>query len=333
MTIPNARQWRGRSLLFPLLLLACSDGRAAPTSLDQAPRLTLTTRSEEIVGGGGAKLTVYEAGRADGPSIVFIHGFTGNQLSWERQLAGQLAHRFRLIAFDLRGHGASDKPLAAENYTDSRLWAEDLAAVIRAKNLHRPVLVGWSYGGYVISDYVRAFGDGALGGLVFVGSSTKNGTEEAMGFLTEEVLAIFADVLAPDLRKSINATRALTRMFADPPGGGVWETAFGSAMMVPPEVRLAMFSRVLDNDDVLAGIRVPTLVIHGTGDRIVRLRAGEHTAATVPGAKLLVYDGVGHAPHLESPQRFDRDLAEFVRSAKRNPLQQREIPDHGPPAH
>ena len=56
--------------------------------------------------------------------------------------------------------------------------------------------------------------------------------------------------------------------------------------MVPPAVRAAMFSRVLDNDDVLARIKVPTLVIHGDADRIVRVSAANHTAATVPDAKL-----------------------------------------------
>lgn len=271
-----------------------------------------------VSGGGGLNLATYEAGNSDAPAIMFIHGFTGSHLTWQRQFSGPLAEEFHLVAFDIRGHGASDKPLGMEHYTDPALWAADLAAVIEAKNLSRPVLVGWSYGGYIISDYVRTFGDKAIGGLVFVGSSTKNGTEEAMGFLTEEVLAVFEDVLASDLQRSIDATRALTRMFADPPGGGAWEIAYGSAMMVPLAVRLAMFSRVLDNDDVLAGMRVPTLVIHGTGDRIVRLRAGEHTAERVPGAVLRTYDGVGHAPFLETPERFNRDLADFVRSARRD---------------
>lgn len=272
---------------------------------------------EMISGGGGLKLAIYEGGNLAAPAIVFIHGFTGSHLTWERQFSGPLAKEFHVVAFDLRGHGASDKPLQKEHYTNPALWAADLAAVIKAKNLNRPVLVGWSYGGYVISDYVRTFGDKAIGGLVFVGSSTKNGTDEAAGFLTKEVLALFGDVLSPNPRQSINATRALTRMFSDPPGGDVWEIAYGSAMMVPPAVRLAMFSRVLDNDDVLAGIRVPTLVIHGSGDRIVRLSAGEHTVKKVPGAVLHTYDGVGHAPFLETPERFDRDLAEFVRSARR----------------
>jgi non-heme chloroperoxidase len=250
---------------------------------------------------------------------VFIHGFTGSYLSWERQLFGPLAAEFRLLAYDLRGHGASDKPLDPSKYTDGTLWADDLNAVIRARQLDRPVLVGWSYGGYVISDYLRRYGDKEIGGVVFVGANTKNGTAEAAGHLTDEVLALFGHVLSTDLLKSIDGTLALTRMFGNRRRGRLPERAYGTAMTVPPAVRAAMFNRLLDNDDVLTRILVPTLVMHGDADRIVRLSAATHTAATVPGAKLLVYDGVGHAVQIDAAQRFGRDLSEFVRATRRNP--------------
>ena len=277
-------------------------------------RPTSVIASEKVWGGGGLGLTVYEAGTPGARPIVFIHGFSQNYLTWDLQLSG-LSESFDVVAYDMRGHGASDKPLEADSYTQSSLWADDLAAVIRARNLDRPVLVGWSYGGYVMADYIRKYGDGGLGGLVFEGVSTKNGTAEAAGFLTDEVLSIFPDVLSANVRESIDGTRALAAMFARR-GSDPWEVAVASGMMVPPPVRVAMFSRVLDNDDVLASVRVPTLVLHGAADRIVRLSAAQHTAKMVPGAKLLVYPGVGHAPHLEIAAHFNRDLADFVRSIR-----------------
>lgn len=325
----NSRRSKDRCPYLPialLLALACRDGSLVDTAAAGEASLTKTTddlrlpglTAATIAGGGGLRLTVYDGGNAAGPSIVFIQGFTGSYLSWEPQLAGQLATDFRLVAYDLRGHGASEKPLEPSKYTDGTLWADDLNAVIQAKQLDRPILVGWSYGGYVISDYLRRYGDKAIGGLLFLGSSTKNGTAEAAGYLTDEVLALFGDVLSTDVQKSIDGTRALTRLFADGLRGTPWERAYGSAMMVPPAVRAAMFSRVLDNDDVLARIKVPTLVIHGDADRIVRVSAAKHTAATVPDAKLVVYNGVGHAVQLDAAQRFGRDLAEFVRATRRN---------------
>ena len=303
-------------LVLPALFtLGCSDSALVAAPI-QEPALDVS--SDKIVGGGGVSLSVHETGKASGPPIVFIHGFGANHLTWDRQMRGPLASEFRLVAYDLRGHGASDRPMDAAQYTDAALWADDLDAVIRSKSLDRPVLVGWSYGGFVIADYIRKYGDANLGGVVFLGAITKNGTAEAAGHLTDEVLAIFGDVLSADVRTSIGATRELTRMFDDPLKGASWEIAFGSTMMVPPAVRLAMFSRVLDNDDVLTGIRVPALVVHGGQDRVVRVASSQHIAGVVPGAKLVVYDGVGHAPQLTAAPRLNRDLAEFVRASRGN---------------
>ncbi|MGH7570822.1 MAG: alpha/beta fold hydrolase [Gemmatimonadota bacterium] len=272
---------------------------------------------EMISGGGGLDLAIYEAGNPDGPPILFIHGFSQNHLTWERQFSGPLADEFRLVALDLRGHGASDKPLDAAAYTDSALWAEDIAAVIEARAIERPVLVGWSYGGYVIADYLRSHGDDALGGIVFVGVSSRAGTEEAQADLGEELLQLMGGVFSTDVRTSIDATRAFLGLItAQPMDDETFDIALASAMMIPPEVRLALFSRQLDNDDVLASIGVPTLVVHGGGDRVVMLSSGEHIAGTVPGARLLVYEGSGHAPFFEDPDRFNQDLAEFVRAAR-----------------
>jgi pimeloyl-ACP methyl ester carboxylesterase len=315
---------RTLGLIGVALLVGCDDeidqSATAPATAPShaaslaTPREDPVARVQTITGGGGLNLSVYDVGTSGARPIVFIHGFSQNYLTWDQQLLG-LAESFHVVAYDMRGHGASDKPLEAERYTQSSLWADDLDAVIRARDLDRPVLVGWSYGGYVMADYIRKYGDGALGGLVFEGVSTKNGTAEAAGFLTDEVLSIFPDVLSADVRASIDGTRALASLFARH-GSDPWEVAVASAMMVPPPIRVAMFSRVLDNDDVLASIRVPTLVVHGGADRIVRLSSAQHTASTVPGAKLLVYPGVGHAPHLETPGRFNRDLADFVRSIR-----------------
>lgn len=271
---------------------------------------------EMIESADGVQLAVYEAGNPDGPPMVFIHGFAMSHLSWEPQINGKLADEFRLVALDLRGHGASGKPLEAERYTNSRAWADDLAAVIEAKDLDRPVLVGWSYGGYVMADYLRAFGDGELGGLVFVGSTSKMGTEEAEDDLGDDFLEGIGPALSEDLRTRIAATRAFVPMLtARPMSREAHEVTLAAAMVVPAPVRRALFGRQLDNDDVLASVGIPTLVLQGSADRIVRTRSADHIADTVPGARLLVLDGLGHAVQLDDAERFNRELAGFVRAA------------------
>lgn len=271
-----------------------------------------------VTGGGGVKLAVYEAGNPDGPAILFVHGFTASHLSWGPQFAGPLSKDFRLVAFDLRGHGASDKPLEATQYTDSKLWAQDVDAVIRAKKLTRPVIVGWSYGGYVIADYVRAHGDANLGGLVFVGAVTKSGSEDAQKMIAEPMGPIFANMLSPEVLAQIQGTQALLRAATVKPlERDAFEIMLGNSMLTPQPVRVAMSMRTLDNDDVLGKISVPTLVIHGRQDAIVHVASSEHIAKTVPGATLQIWDTVGHAPPLEDSERFNRELAEFVRSARK----------------
>src|SRR5690606_27050579 len=94
-----------------------------------------------------------------------------NHLCWRRQYESDLADDYRLVAFDLRGHGMSGAPDRSGGYTDPRVWADDIAAIIGELRLENPVLVGWSYGGFVICDYVRQHGQGAIAAIEFVGAA------------------------------------------------------------------------------------------------------------------------------------------------------------------
>src|SRR5262245_51019947 len=113
-------------------------------------------RVHSVRGGGGLRLHVREWGRREAPPILFIHGWSQNHLCWPKQYERALADECRRVACGLRGHGMSEAPLEAEHYTDARRWADDVAAIIDELGLDRVVLVGWSYGAFVICDYVRA---------------------------------------------------------------------------------------------------------------------------------------------------------------------------------
>src|SRR4051794_39560785 len=128
-------------------------------------------RSYEVRGGGDTVLRAREWGTADGPAVLFIHGWTQSDLCWRALVSGELADRLRMVTFDLRGHGDSEKPTDSSRYTDERLWADDLAAVIAETGLERPLLVAWSYGGFVVADYVRRYGDQAIAGVNLVGGA------------------------------------------------------------------------------------------------------------------------------------------------------------------
>jgi pimeloyl-ACP methyl ester carboxylesterase len=272
-------------------------------------------REYSVSGGGGVALHVRECGDPDGAAIVFVHGWSQCDRCWDGQLEGQLGASFRLVAFDIRGHGMSDKPPDPVSYADGRLWADDLAAVIDGSGLEHPVVVAWSYGGLIVADYVREHGDGALGGIVLAGGALhlKPPTFTDLGpGLLENAQAM----CLPDLGTNIAATRRFLRACTvDPLDADLWESALCWNMVVPPQIRGALIAREIDADDVLAALTVPVLVIHGLDDSIVLPSMARHVIKRCPSAAASWYEGVGHMPFVEAQDRFDSELAAFVGAA------------------
>src|SRR5690242_17174627 len=149
-----------------------------------------------VPGGGGLQLHVREWGDPTGRPIVLVHGWSQNHLCWANQYESPLTQEHRLVAFDLRGHGMSEAPLGAEHYVDGRLWADDLAAIIDHLGLQRPVLVGWSYGAFVICDYLRIHGQSAIAALNFVEGAVKLGPAAFGTLIGPGFLDHFADLTA-----------------------------------------------------------------------------------------------------------------------------------------
>jgi non-heme chloroperoxidase len=270
-----------------------------------------------VTGGGGVRLHVREWGRADGAPIVFIHGWSQNHLCWERQYESALRDEFRLVAYDLRGHGMSEAPAGPGPYTDGGLWADDLAAIIDQLGLERAVLAGWSYGGFVICDYLRAYGQDRVAAVNFVEGAVKL-AEAAFGTLIGPgFLDHFVDLTADDLPANIRGLRAFLRAcLAKPIAAEDFETALCWNMAVAPRVRAGLAAREIDGDDVLCGLAVPVLVTQGRSDPVVLPAMAEHILATCPAAEASWYDGVGHVPHLEAPGRFNRELAALTRRVR-----------------
>jgi len=267
-----------------------------------------------VQGGAGLRLHVREWGKADGPAILFIHGWSQNHLCWVKQYESTLADEFRLVAYDLRGHGMSEAPLEPEHYTEGKLWADDVAAIIDQLRLDRPVLVGWSYGGFVACDYVRAYGQDRITAINFVEGAVKLG-EAAFGTLIGPAfLDHFVDATADDLPTNIQAMRSFVRAcVVKQVSDDDLESAVCWNVVVPAPIRANLAAREIDDDDVLRALEVPLLVTHGREDSVVLPAMAEHILATCSTAEASWYEGVGHVPHLEEPERFNRELAELTR--------------------
>lgn len=267
-----------------------------------------------VTGGDGVQLFVEQTGDPARPALLCLHGFNQCGLCWDALFTGALAETFHLVRVDLRGHGRSDKPEDLTQYRDGRAWAEDVQAIITALRLDRPVLLGWSYGGYVICDYLRQYGEQQLRGLAFVAATTEMNTDAARALLGPEFVALLRGLLATDAAASMAALTqlvALTTRAPLPPHE--FYTALGYNAFVPPYVRRGLFTRTLFGADVLPTLRVPVLVVHGEDDRIVLPASSVLIARQVPHAEQIVYPECGHMPFAELPERFAADLAAFMR--------------------
>jgi non-heme chloroperoxidase len=269
-----------------------------------------------IIGGGGIRLHVIEAGNQNSQPILFIHGLSQCSLAWSRQLDSDLARDHRLVAMDMRGHGLSHSPRDA--YGDGRLWADDVAAALRELDLDQPILCGWSYGPLVILDYIRHYGEEAIGGIHFVDGVTKLGSDEAVSVLAPEFLALVPGFFSTDAETSVSSLESLLRMCVSGKlSPQELYTMLGYNVRVRPHVRQALFSRVLDNDDMLRSIRKPVLITHGAEDAIVRRASAEHQRALIAHAELDIMKGAGHAPFFDDAPAFNRRLAGFAMDVAR----------------
>lgn len=264
-----------------------------------------------VTGGGGTQLHLVETGNPAGRPILFIHGLSQCWLSWSRQLNSDLADDYRLVAMDLRGHGLSDKP--REGYADSRLWADDINAVIQALALDHPILCGWSYGSLPIFDYLRHHGEGGIGGSQLVGGVSKLGSDEALAVLTAEFIGLVPGFFATDVEASLRSLESLIGLsYHRMPGPEALYLMLGYNLSVPPHVRQALLTRVIDNDDLLPGLRKPMLITHGAEDAVVSPVAAEQHQAAVTHAEMHLMAQMGHAPFWDDAPAFNRRLRLFA---------------------
>jgi pimeloyl-ACP methyl ester carboxylesterase len=270
-------------------------------------------KSHTVTGGGGTQLHLVETGNPRGRPIVFLHGFSQCGLAWSRQLDSDLADDFRLVAMDLRGHGRSEKP--RQGYDDARLWADDVAAAIQGLELERPVLCGWSYGALVILDYLRHQGEDGISGIVFVDGITKLGSDAAMAVIAPAFIDLIPGFFATEAEESLRSLTALLPLcFAQEPAAEELYLMLGYNLSVPPYVRQALFSRAVDNDDLLPTIRTPALLLHGAEDAIVDPAAVDQHKAGMPHAQVHVMPNAGHAPFWDEAAAFNQHLRVFCAS-------------------
>jgi pimeloyl-ACP methyl ester carboxylesterase len=289
-------------------LAVCASSAAAEAAL------TAST----VTAPDGVPLFVEQSSGTAEPGLLLIHGLAQSSYALRPTMESTLCRRIRCVAFDLRGHGQSGKPWTSESYIENKRWADDVAAVIAATNLTKPVMLGWSYGTVVTMDYVRSYGVGGLSGIVMVGASgfVASGNPVPTPQQREDMAKRNAAWAGGDTAAQIEAAKGVVGFYTAKPQDAAWsESAAMLNMQLPAYVRRILNQRRLNNADLAAELtKLPVLLVAGEEDAGV-FTAVEPMKKAVPGIQTITYKGIGHSPFVEIRETFEKDLAAFLAKA------------------
>ena len=280
-----------------------------------------------VPGAGGVPLNTVEAGDKTKPAILLVHGFAQSHMSFKKQLeSADLTRDFHLVAFDLRGHGNSGKPWKPEDYKDSKTWADDVASVMDATGLQKAVVVGWSYGGFVMANFIEHYGTSRVLGLNLAGSAGgmvippfPTPPPGADPEIAKQRAATAKLQVSGNIEENIVGARGGIAFLTAGPGDETWQgISRAGGLLLLPYVRTALVGRSLDNTKVLPMIAsLPVLVTYGSADGVIGPQQLDALKKGLKNAKYSVYDGVGHSTFYEAGERFNKELAEFAKSVQK----------------
>ena len=252
----------------------------------------------------GLTLSYAAVGDRSGPVVVLLPGPTDSWRSYEPVL-DHFPPSVRAIAVSQRGHGDSDKPATGYGVED---FAADVPHLLDALGIRRAVLAGHSGSCLVVRRVAIDHPERVTGLVLEASPTTLRGDAGLMNFV-ESIVADLDDPIDPTFARSVVTTTSSDDLADD-----AVEPLVNELLKVPARVWKEMFADLLAYDDVteLGAITAPTLLVWGDGDALVGHDMQDRLATTIPRAELVVYDGVGHTPRWEDPQRFATDVASFV---------------------
>jgi|GEM_PF-137196 len=290
-----------RTGAMKFLILLCSS--LGCTALHAQARRSISVLTPDNV-----IIAAQEWGNPSGPEIVFIHGLSQSHLSWAKQYESSLAKDFRILTYDLRGHGDSGKPSEPDMYSEGKRWGDDLEAVISAAGFKKPNLVAWSLGGIAALNYLRTYGEQDLSGIVFV---------DAIVGLRHDLLSsyeLFPPLFSDDLTERSHAIANFLRAcFHKAPSEKDFELMLAYNAMVPAVAQRALRRVTIEGgEEALKALECPVLIIQGEKDSLVTNSMAVYAHRLVRNSIIKTYSESGHSPFFEEPGRFNEDLRSFL---------------------
>ena len=263
-------------------------------------------------------IELYYEDHGSGPAVVLLSGWPVDSRSWEPQVHALLEAGHRVIAYDRRGFGQSSRP--TEGY-DFDTLAGDLDKVLAELDLREATLVGFSLGTGELARYVGTYGTDRLKGLVFIESlapsyakSAENpgGVDEAaVAGVQQAILDDRAAWLTGLLGDFLNLDDYLGTRVSEDTVRNLWNAGAAAS----PIATWACPPGWLDDfGEDIKRIDVPTLILHGTADRILPIDGqGRRLHAALPDARYVEIDGGPHVMCVTHAEEVNRELLAFLR--------------------
>jgi non-heme chloroperoxidase len=267
----------------------------------------------------GAPIEIYFEDHGSGDPVVLIHGYPLNGDSWERQERELLAGGYRVIRYDRRGFGKSSRPTVGYDYDT---FAADLNVLLEHLDVNDVVLAGFSMGTGEVTRYLGTYGSKRVRKAALLGAippfllKTPDNPEGVDASVFDGIKAAIVKDRYAYFQDFLNNFYNVDKLMPKRIGERAWQASFNVAVGSSPYATYACVDTWLtDFRDDLPKIDVPTLVIHGTEDRILPFEA---TAARLPalvdGLQLVKVEGGPHNVGWTHPDVVNPALLDFIAS-------------------
>lgn len=246
----------------------------------------------------GISINYEEHGDPGGTPVLLTHAYAATLQMWQPQFEG--LREYRVIAWDMRGHGGTDSPAAQDAYTE-KLTVEDMASLLRHLGVEQAVIGGLSLGGYISLEFQLAHPE-MVRALVLCNTGP--------GYRKDDARAGWNDF-------SINYAKRFEERGLEGFGRGVEIDATKAYQRSAAGLAFAGRGILTQRDakvmEHLEQIAVPTLIIWGADD--ARYQSGcEYMASKIPGAEFVKVEGAAHAVNLFQPEKFNDAVRGFLRA-------------------
>ncbi len=267
----------------------------------------------------GTQLYVKDWGSKTGRPVIMMHGWPLTSDTWDDFAVVAADAGFRAISYDRRGFGRSEQPWDGYEYDT---LADDLADVIEATGAQDAALFGFSMGGGEVARYMSRHGGKGVSKAALIASvvpymaQTPDNPDGVPQSVFDEMTAGMKEDRAHFFHGFLKSFYGVG-VFTGSVSEAVLDWSFQQTMMAGlwPTLACAKAFSSTDFRPDLPSFKVPTLIIHGTGDQTVPIEtSGRAAAAAVPGATLIEYDGAPHGLFASNKQQLTDDLMAFLRS-------------------